>query len=100
MRRFLLPKLVAWKDSSDRKPLLLKGARQVGKTTLLHQFGKEYFHQVHSFNFEENLMLADLFSVNLDPAHLISELKFLQDKDIDIDRTSLFLMRYKPAQEL
>lgn len=89
MRRFLLPKLVAWKNSSDRKPLILKGARQVGKTTLLEQFGKEHFHQVHSFNFEENLALADLFSVNLDPHRLIGELRFLQDKDINIEKDLL-----------
>ena len=85
MRRSLLPKLVAWKDNPHRKPLILKGARQVGKTTLLQQFGKEYFRHVHSFNFEENLALGAVFSVNLDPDHLIRELKFLQDKDIDIE---------------
>ncbi len=86
MRRFLLTKLVAWKESPNRKPLILQGARQVGKTTLLHQFGKEYFSQVHTFNFEENLALGELFSVNLDPMHLIRELRFFQEKDIDIDR--------------
>lgn len=81
-----MPKLVAWKESINRKPLILQGARQVGKTTLLHQFGKEHFPQVHTFNFEENLALGGLFSVNLDPSHLVRELRFLQEKDIDIDR--------------
>ncbi len=85
MKRFLLEKLAAWKDNPDRKPLILQGARQVGKTTLLEQFGKEYFREVHIFNFEENLILAELFSVNLDPSHLIRELRFRQDKDIDIE---------------
>jgi predicted AAA+ superfamily ATPase len=85
MKRFLLPKLVAWKDSPDRKPLILQGARQVGKTTLLQQFGREYFPQVHTFNFEENLALAEIFSVNLDPSLLVRELRFLQEKDIDVD---------------
>lgn len=85
MKRFLLEKLVAWKENPDRKPLILQGARQVGKTTLLELFGKEYFREVHTFNFEENLALAELFSVNIDPAQLIRELRFRQDKDIDID---------------
>ena len=85
MRRFLQKNLVTWKDSPDRKPLILQGARQVGKTTLLQQFGKEHFPNTHYFNFEENLALAELFSVNLDPNHLVRELRFLQDRDIDID---------------
>lgn len=85
----MLSKLIAWKNSPDRKPLLLQGARQVGKTTLLHQFGKEYFRKVHSFNFEENLKLAELFSSNLDPTHLIQLLQFHQDVDIDVDRDLL-----------
>ncbi len=85
MKRFLLEKLKNWKENSDRKPLILQGARQVGKTTLLEQFGKECFREVHAFNFEENLALAELFAVNLDPAHLIRELRFNQDKDIDIE---------------
>ncbi|MBS0654375.1 MAG: AAA family ATPase, partial [Verrucomicrobia bacterium] len=80
MKRFLLKKLVTWKENPDRKPLILQGARQVGKTTLLEQFGKEYFREVHAFNFEEDLALAELFSINLDPAHLIRELRFRQDK--------------------
>lgn len=86
MKRFLLDKLIAWKENPDRKPLILQGARQVGKTTLLEQFGKQYFREVHAFNFEENLALAELFSVNLDPTHLLRALRFRQDKDIDIEQ--------------
>jgi uncharacterized protein len=55
MRRFLWSKLVAWKNSPERKPLVLKGARQTGKTTLLEHFGKEHFKNVHSLNFEEDI---------------------------------------------
>lgn len=86
MKRFLLSKLVSWKNNPHRKPLILQGARQVGKTTLLHQFGNEYFPQVHTFNFEENLALSELFTVNLDPSHLVRELRFLQEKDINVDQ--------------
>ncbi len=89
MRRFLLQKLVAWKDDPDRKPLILQGARQVGKTTLLNEFGQKYFQNVHSLNFEEDLQLADIFSVNLNPEHLIQELRFYLNKDIDINNDLL-----------
>lgn len=90
MKRFLTKELLSWKNNPNRKPLLLKGARQVGKTTLLHQFGKENFKEVHSFNFEENLDLCEIFSKNIDPHHLIRELKFYQNKDIDINTDLLF----------
>lgn len=85
MKRFLMSKLVEWKNNANRKPLLLHGARQVGKTTLLKQFGKENFQKVHIFNFEENSALRVFFETNLDPAYLIQELKFHQEKNIDIE---------------
>lgn len=82
MRRLLLEKLIQWKDKKDRKPLILKGARQVGKTTLLHQFGKQCFSAVHSVNFEKNLGLEKIFGDNLDPRHLIKELEFYLNQPI------------------
>lgn len=92
MKRHLLAKLIAWKDKPDRKPLILQGARQTGKTTLLHQFGEAYFPNVHSFNFEEDLRLAKIFAQNLDPSHIVNELRFYLGKDIDAAKDSLFLM--------
>lgn len=89
MKRYLLEKLVAWKNSRDRKPLILQGARQTGKTTLLHQFGNANFSAVHSFNFEEDPRLAAIFAQNLDPNHIIQELRFYLAKDIDITKDLL-----------
>lgn len=53
-------KLLEWKEKPHRKPLILQGARQVGKTTLLEQFGKRYYPAVHSLNFEKDLELGKI----------------------------------------
>ena len=46
MKRFIMDKLIEWKDSSNRKPLILRGARQVGKTYILKQFGNDFYEDV------------------------------------------------------
>ncbi len=75
--RLLLQKLLDWKAQPTRKPLLLDGARQTGKTTLLqHLLGAE-FNQVLRLDFLENPALADAFSGSLDPAHLINNILLL-----------------------
>ena len=51
MERRLMTQLLAWKDSKNRKPLLLEGARQVGKTWLLNEFGKRYFKKIANVDF-------------------------------------------------
>ena len=61
MKRFIIEKLVNWKNSKDRKPLILKGARQVGKTYILKEFGKENYNDVAYFNFDHDEGLAELF---------------------------------------
>lgn len=52
MERFAIKKMLAWKQSSRRKPLILKGVRQVGKTWILKEFGKRYYKNVAYFNFD------------------------------------------------
>ena len=52
MERFILKKLLDWKDSPYRKPLILKGVRQVGKTWILKEFGKRYYENTAYFNFD------------------------------------------------
>ena len=70
-------RLIAWKKDVNRKPLLLKGVRQCGKTWLLKLFGKEQYEHVAYFNFEGNAALAERFSSNLDPLRILQELSFL-----------------------
>ena len=52
MQRFITEKLIEWKNSKDRKPLIIKGARQVGKTYILKEFGEKNYEDVAYFNFD------------------------------------------------
>jgi predicted AAA+ superfamily ATPase len=77
MKRQLLSRLVQWKESPNRKPLILQGARQTGKTWLLKEFGKTYYANMAVFNFEETPSLASLFSGSLDPKPILEALSAL-----------------------
>jgi predicted AAA+ superfamily ATPase len=71
MQRDLEKKLPEWKNSARRKPLLLKGARQTGKTWLLKSFGESAFKDLAYFNFEEDRSIGQLFEGAIDPARLV-----------------------------
>lgn len=83
MRRTYLQKLILWKNKPDRKPLILKGVRQVGKSYLLQEFGKEYFPAFHHLNFEKDSNLAKIFEENLDPKRIINEIELYLSRKID-----------------
>ena len=75
MKRLIMDKLVEWKNSIYRKPLLLRGARQVGKTYVLLEFGKKYYENVVYLHFEGNIdALNSIFSPNLEPKRIIEEI--------------------------
>jgi uncharacterized protein len=74
MERKIESKLDKWKKSRNRKPLILRGARQVGKTWSLLAFGKKYYRTVAYFNFESNAELQAIFERDLNPDRIISEL--------------------------
>jgi len=82
MKRDIYSHLVNWKNSSRRKPLILRGARQTGKTYILQEFGRKEFDEVFYFNFEESGRLDSLFSQSLDPENIISNLSLLSKKKI------------------
>ena len=83
MKRNILEKLEIWKNSKNRKPLLLKGARQVGKTYILKEFGKGFFPRYHYINFEENPNIIKIFNDDLNPSRIIQELNFFLKENID-----------------
>jgi len=89
MKRELLQKLLIWKDSAHRKPLILHGARQVGKTWLLKEFGRLSFTHVAYINFEENERMAGLFSKDLDITRLLVGLRIESDSIIEPQNTLL-----------
>jgi len=71
MKRDIYRHLQKWKDSTGRKPLIIRGARQVGKTHILKEFGKKEYDNVIYLNFEETPELVELFSRSLEPERII-----------------------------
>ena len=82
MKRFILSELIKWKESKYRKPLILKGARQIGKTYILKQFGEENYEGVAYFNFDHDEDLYNLFENTKDPQRILEQLTFLYKKAI------------------
>ncbi len=91
MKRSIESALIAWKSSPKRKPLVLKGARQVGKTWTLKHFGEHCFKKYHYINFEKNKSLAKYFQQDLDPVTLIAKLSVALNADIDLNTDLLIL---------
>jgi len=83
MKRKIAKKLITWKNSAQRKPLILRGARQVGKTFSLREFGQKEFRNCHYFNFEEDERIAQIFEKDLKPQRIIDELRFYRNSNID-----------------
>ena len=82
MRRAIEQQLLQWKGSERRKPLVLRGARQVGKTHSLQHFGRQYYKNIAYLNFEETASAAQLFLPDLDPKRIISEISLMLDVPI------------------
>ena len=87
IERFILKDLIAWKSSSYRKPLILRGVRQCGKTWILQEFGRQYFENTAYFNFERQNRLGEVFSGELDPKRILLELGVLAHQKIEPGRT-------------
>ena len=83
MQRFITEELIKWKNSKDRKPLILKGARQVGKTYILKDFGSKYYDNVAYFNFDHDDGLASLFLNTKDPKRIIEQLSLVNGRKIN-----------------
>ncbi|MDN3508309.1 MAG: AAA family ATPase [Simkaniaceae bacterium] len=87
MKRDIYRQLLDWKASKRRKPLIVNGARQVGKTHALKHFGKHNFENTVYLNFERNEKLCTYFEGNLDPIKLINTLSIYAEIDIDPSKT-------------
>ena len=87
LKRFILNELIKWKQSKYRKPLILKGARQVGKTYILKQFGEENYENVAYFNFDHDEDLYNLFTNTKDPKRILEQLVFINGKAINPEKT-------------
>ena len=89
MYRIAIEKLYKWKNNKRRKPLIIEGARQVGKTWLMKEFGKQAYADTVYINFDSNSRMADLFSADLDTDRLIMGLELYAGRKINPENTLL-----------
>ena len=87
MQRTLMKKLIEWKDDPARKPLLLRGVRQCGKTYLLKEFGSLFYEDVAYFSFENTPALSEKFEKDLHPKRIVKELGIMRDKTVEPGKT-------------
>lgn len=89
MYRFAIKNLNKWKNSRNRKPLIIEGARQVGKTWLMKEFGRQSYANTVYINFDSNSRMADLFATDLNTDRLIMGLELYIGRKIESENTLL-----------
>ena len=87
MKRNALESLIRWKSSEDRKPMVLKGARQVGKTWLMKEFGRLAYDSFVYFNFDEEEELKSIFEANKNPQRIVELLSLIAGEKILPEKT-------------
>jgi predicted AAA+ superfamily ATPase len=90
MRREIVDDLLKWKKSKNRKPLIIHGARQVGKTYIIKQFGKEYYDNLIYVNFETNHELSSEIAESIDVKYIINKLELFYGEKILPEKTLIF----------
>ena len=99
MKRNAILKLVQWKNSPERKPMVLRGARQVGKTWLMKEFGKNYYDNYVYFNFDEEDELKSIFETNKNPNRIIELLSMISDEKIEPEKTLIIFDEIQECPE-
>ena len=99
LKRNAISELIKWKDSPERKPLVLKGARQVGKTWLMKEFGQNYYDNFAYFNFDEEDELKSIFETNKNPQRIIELLSMIGSEKIEPGRTLIIFDEIQECPE-
>ena len=87
MQRYALKHLIDWKNKKNHKPLVIQGARQVGKTWLMQEFGKRYYEQVAYINFDVDVKSREIFDVDYDTERLIMDIGLATKTKINAENT-------------
>ena len=90
MEREIIKDLIKWKNSKNRKPLIVHGARQVGKTYIIKQFGKKNYDNLIYVNFETNKEFSSLIEENISAEYIINKLELFYGEKIIPERTLIF----------
>ena len=99
MKRNAISDLIQWKTSEDRKPLVMRGARQVGKTWLMREFGKNYYKSYVYFNFDEEDELKSVFETNKNPQRIIELLSMIAGEKILPEETLVIFDEIQECSE-
>ena len=99
IERDVTQQLLAWKNSSDCKPLIVRGARQIGKSWAVEDFGKRYYEHLAVFNFDRKRELAEVFGKTKEPSRLIHELAFFTEVPLLPEKTLLFFDEIQECKE-
>lgn len=99
MKRNAILKLVQWKNSPERKPMVLRGARQVGKTWLMKEFGQNYYDNYVYFNFDEEDELKSIFETNKNPHRIIELLSMISDEKIEPEKALIIFDEIQECPE-
>ena len=99
LHRDILKKMAEWKDSSSRLPLIIKGARQCGKSWCMKEFGKLYYKNVAYFNFENNKELSSEFKTTIDPKRIIPILEIYSGIKIEPSETLIIFDEIQECNE-
>jgi predicted AAA+ superfamily ATPase len=99
IQRNIQQQLIVWKNASERKPLILRGARQVGKTWLLKHFGENEFEDVAYFNFDEQLSLKQFFEQTKDVKRILQNLSMVHGKPIFPQKTLILFDEIQECNE-
>lgn len=99
IERDIINKFKAWKDAPKRKPLLLKGARQIGKTWAMEAFGKECFNYCVKFDFDRQPEVKSVFQATKDPSRLVKELTLYCDQPIIAGETLMIFDEIQECEE-
>ena len=100
MKRFILNDLIKWKNSKYRKPLILKGVRQVGKTWILKEFGKLYYENIAYFNFDENIEYRQFFQTTKDVSRILQNLMLISNQKIEPKNTLIIFDEVQDCPEV
>ena len=99
IERDIINQFVAWKETPVRKPILLKGARQIGKTWAMETFGKECFKYCVKFDFDRQQELKSVFQTSKDPKRLIKELTLYCNQPIIAGETLMIFDEIQECEE-
>ena len=97
MYRYAIEDLRNWKHKKNRKPLIIEGARQVGKTWIMKEFGRQEYQNIVYINFDSNARVAELFSADLDTQRILRGIEIYVGKKIDPENT---LIIFDEVQEV